>query len=306
MNTQINWKTSVLQSALHAADLVLQGRNLVDPALQQALLEPALALQDEVVAECLPVAPFWRHLVAWSAEYSQTRELAQTALIKLLGRNERSERLADKLAGLVSDVSHAIEKCLPKLAEELPLRIGPLREQWESRGPGMLRQIGQLTDEDLIPEAATVVIIHPVSAGGGVAYLPANQIRLEGMLANPLADLPEIVRLAWLLGQVQMELPKFSENIATERLVQLAPLALLPATLAAAERVELVRSATEILPRALAAWNNFPSNDLAGSETETALLIAQWWSEYQASRPEWSVALLALDAMLPRIGEPTA
>ena len=292
--TQLTWQAGVSPSAHHAAHWVVQGKKLVDPALQRALAEPAAILQDEVVHAGLEASSFWRHLIPLAAQHENNRELALATLVRLRGRSPQTEGLAERFAGLISDVERAFHQILPKLREELPLRMGPLREQCESRGPGMLRTIGWLTDEALIPEGATVVVLHPAAGGAGEAYLPNNQVRIEGMLANPQPELPEIVRLAWLLSQVQLELPRFSETVEPIRLVKLAPLAMLPAALAAAEEVELVRSAASLLPTALTWWQLAPNE-----EAETNLLLAQWWGEYQASRPSWPVALAALDQMLP-------
>ena len=292
--TQLTWQAGVSPSALHAAHLVILEKKLVDPALLAALAQPATSFQAELAHAGIDPPTFWRHLIPLAAQYENNRELALATLIRLRGRSPSTEALALSLAGLLSDIETAFHQVLPKLREELPLRIGPLREQWESRGPGMLRTIGQLTDEALIPEGATIVVLHPAAGGAGEAYLPHNQVHIEGLLANPQPELPEIVRLAWLLSQVQLELPRFSETVEPIRLIKLAPLAMLPVALAAAEEVELVRSAASLLSTAITWWQLAPH-----TEAETSLLLAQWWGEYQDSRPPWPIALAALDQMLP-------
>ena len=47
-----------------------------------------------------------------------------------------------------------------------------------------------------------VLLIHPALGGAGEAHLAYNSVRIEAVLANPNADLPEVVRLAWLIAQV--------------------------------------------------------------------------------------------------------
>ncbi|HND55903.1 MAG TPA: hypothetical protein PLV92_25980 [Pirellulaceae bacterium] len=92
---------------------------------------------------------------------------------------------------------------------DLRLRIGPLREQWEARGPGLLRQVvlralkqGWRERKDgSSDEPQRVIIVAPVNGGGGWACPARDVVVFEGLLANPWRQLPEISRLAWLLAQ---------------------------------------------------------------------------------------------------------
>ena len=93
-----------------------------------------------------------------------------------------------------------------------------LREQWEARGPGLLRAVGLRTEESLVADEAQVIVVQPALGGGGQAHLSANAVRIEAVLANPHAELPEVVRLAWLLAQLQLDLPAYSDRIQADRL----------------------------------------------------------------------------------------
>jgi hypothetical protein len=70
---------------------------------------------------------------------------------------------------------------------------------------------------------------------------------------------------------------------------------MLPPTLAAAEYVELAASLEQSLPVALWKW------ELAEEDHkhDLAATLRAWWETYCGARPAWSVALEALDKMLP-------
>ena len=65
--------------------------------------------------------------------------------------------------------------------------------------------IGRLTERELVVERADVILVHPVLGGGGWAYPPYNAVCFEAVLANPIAELPEVVRLGWLLAQLNLD-----------------------------------------------------------------------------------------------------
>ena len=290
---QLTWKPGPLNSALHAAFAIARGKTLVDPALQSALAEPAEALQQEMAAAGLPVAPFRRSLAGFATQFDAPRQIIERALVKVHGAGATGPLLVPKLTAVLTAVVQAFNKCCPNPAETLRLRERPLREQWEARGNGLLRQIALLTDERLIAEAATVVLVHPALGGGGEAHLQQNAVTFEAVLTNPVPQLPEVLRLAWLLTQVQCDLPAFSDHVNAQRLPHVAAFALLPAVLQAAANVELGEFSPEQVARAIVAWQLPKMDDL-----DTTAVVCDWWETYVAARPAWPVALTALDQML--------
>lgn len=265
-----------------------RGEPLADAALAGSLAEPVVFLQGEIQAAQLPAERFWGNLLGLSASVDSNYDLARLALVKTVGWGTAAERAAPILAAGIAAIEAVFARHLPKLAEELPLRMGPLREQWEARGPGFLRQIGMLTDEGLLVEQAEVVVLHPALGGGGETWLAGNQVRVEGVLANPHPHLPEVVRLGWLLSQLHLDLPSIGENVHPDRLPRVAQLAMLPAALAAGQAVELCQASPGLLAQALNDWR------LAADAT----VLTQWWETYRDGRPPFAVALAALDQML--------
>lgn len=289
----LTWKPGPLNSALHAAFALARGKTLVDPQLQDALAEPAAALAEEIKASGLPAGPLRRALAGFATQFDAPRQVVERALVKVQGSGVRGDLLLPKLNAVLTAVVQAFQKCCPNSAETLKLRERPLREQWEARGNGLLQQVASLTDPRLIADSATVVLIQPALGGGGEAHLQQNAVTFEAVLTNALPQLPEVVRLAWLLSQLQCDLPAFSDHVNTQRLPHVAAFALLPAVLQAAANVELGEFSLEQISRAITAWQLPVPADL-----DAPAVVHDWWQTYLADRPPWPVALTALDQML--------
>lgn len=156
--------------------------------------------------------------------------------------------------------------------EEIALRIRPLREHWEARGPGLLGRLRTLLPFLDIPNEVTVHLIQP-KVGGAGRVISRGEIEFEAVLANPWPMLPEVVRLGWLIACSAFE--------AGER----ESLALIPPTIEAAEYVELARLDATTLGCAVSHWNCL---EIHPNE------LLQWWSlsaERSQQESEWREAL---------------
>ncbi len=287
---ELAWIASSSSSALYAAGAVLSGYPLADPRLTQAMHEPTLHLR-QALAPCGERAgPLWNHLLALSAGIESNQQLVELATRKALGPGTGP---STSLVAAITQVEHAVRGLLPRLADDLVLRGKPLREQWEARGPGLLFKLAQLTDESICAPSAQVVLVHPALGGGGTAHLTYNLVHIEAVLANPFANLPEVVRLAWLLAQLHLELPRFSEQVPPGQLPRIAGLAMVPPTLEAAQFVELGGPVDESAIRtALQVWER---ND---APEPLAEIVWHWWQTYREDRPPFSLGLRALAHML--------
>ena len=267
-----------------------RGSALVDDQLAQAIAGPVSQLVQVLTTLPAPAERLWRHLLPLSAGIENNGELAEVVLRKACG-SATAIAHGRRLAHAIADVERAFRERHPSIADELVLRGKPLREQWEARGPGMLRMLAELTDPELLVDRADVVLVHPISGGGGEAYLSYNSVQIEALLANATADLPEVARLAWLLAQLHLDLPRFSECVSPGRLPEVAALALIPAALRAAEYVELTHYEESNIQRAVQAWVGERPGD-------TPLILIDWWNTYEESRPKFPLAIQALEKML--------
>jgi hypothetical protein len=292
MATEWLWLASFSASCLHAAQTILRGKTLVEPRIAEALEPAARGLQDEIRAARLPEPRFWRRLQSLSHQIEHNRELAQTAIRKTLGGSETPETTVARIAARITELESAMQTIVPQMVDELTTRSRPLRELWEAYGCGLLKSVGRQTDERLVVERVEIVLVYPVSGGGGSAQLQNNSVRIEAVLTNNVANLPEVVRLGWLIAQVNNDLPMFSEKVHGNRLPMIVAMAMLPPVLHAAQELELCQTDSSLTELALSSWLEDPAP--AGA----AEILAAWWHTYQESRPSWDTALQALDQML--------
>ncbi len=293
--TDVRWRASFSASCLHAADAVRRKRPLVDPALDEALSEPVAQLVGELIACDLAGDAVWSHLLPLSAAIDNNRELVDVAITKTLGR-QSAPPVRERLAGRIAELEAALRGVLPQVVEDLALRAGPIREQWEARGPGLLWGVARLTETQLLPPAAEVVLVQPVLGGGGEAYPLYNLALLEAVLTNPTPAVPEVVRLGWLVAQLNLDLPEYQGELRRELTLKLGAWALAPVVLAAAADVELCSADERTLATALDLWRVDPAGQKDAKQL--AAVLTNWWDTYAASRPAWPIALAALDRML--------
>lgn len=289
----LRWKASFSASCLHLAACINEGLPIADSAIVPVLEPPANALANELYTNGLEVGTMLPVLVELAAEFENNRELVEMAVRRTLGTNALSESAVSRLAGCVADLEAAWLREQPTLVEELAVRARPLREQWEARGPGLLKAITKLTSDNFLAASAEVVLVSPAVGGHGRAHLRSNRITLEAVLMHPHPALPETLRMGWLLSQLNLEVPKLSEPTPPGRLPWLASFATLPLVLAAAERVELATLDEATVSLALAAWY-LPTPLPDGATTK----LLDWWHAYYDSETRWPVAMAALEKML--------
>jgi len=287
----LRWIPHTATSALHAAEASWRGEPFADPQLAEIVREPAAALAQEISARGIPELRMWRNLAALVPTFDNRRHAVKIAGLRSLGRALNEETVA-AITGAIVDLERAVNDKYPDLQGELELRGKVLREQWEARGPGMMNRIRQLLPEEVILAASDVLLVQPALGGDGKAHLVNNTVRMEAVLTNPYQKLPETVRLAWLLSQLNLDVPKYSEDIHPDRLPHVTAFAMLPIVLEAAHYVELVTFDRDLLPLAIEAWRLRVPADVDGPE-----LVANWWMTYQEAKPPLQVALKALDEM---------
>jgi hypothetical protein len=293
MALEIKWMASLSANACHAADLARR-RLALDCPLVEAAVRPAQWLGEEIRAAGLPEGPFWDYLLPLSAQLENNRQLVEAVLRRMLPPKQRVDNSrVTHLAGCIADLEAAVAQAQPDLVEALLPRAERARAEWDAVGPGLLERIAALTDPGVIPGGATVVPLWPAWGGFASVHLAWNLARVE-LDAEGVRLLPDAVRIAWLLAQLNLELPMFSETITAGRLPEVAALAMLPPTLQAAAEARLV-------DRAVALNQAFAALPLEIADpSSTAEKMETWWQTYLDARPGWDVALAALERLQER------
>ncbi len=302
MSLTLQFRSSRMTSALHAALIVAEGGKLANEKLQAEMLQPAQALHREMRHIGLtrsalhPTAKasfrFTDDVLALSATQPRHRELARTALMKAVAGDYREE-WDPAFAICFRKIEQAFDKAVAENDGQLALRGLPLRQAWETRGPGLVRGIVQWVDPQLLVEEASVTLVYPAMGGAGRAHSRYNAVTMEAMLADPVPEVPEVLRMAWLTTMLNLDLPKFQSVYSAARIIELTELAMLPVVLSAAESVELAACNPATVAKALTAWHValLKKPDLAD-------LVWRWWETFRDSRPSWNIAIAALDRML--------
>ncbi|MEM9351558.1 MAG: hypothetical protein AAGA92_00955 [Planctomycetota bacterium] len=289
----LTWKTSTSASCSHAARVIGDGLEIVDTQLAAELLPQAEGLLRATVEYGDNAEALLRALGSLSAQFENNRELARAALVRVFGQSETTDARVSTLAAAVASLESTMMRQRPKLAEELVARTRPLREQWEARGPGLLKAMHRLAGAQLTPDSAEVVLVAPLAGGHGYAYPITNRVVFEGLLTDARPDLAETLRLGWLLAQLNADLPAVAEAVGPLRAARASALATVPVALAASEDLGLAAGGVEMLPAALEAWHCVP-----GDPAPTAEALHNWWNTYRDSVTGWPVAVAALDQML--------
>lgn len=297
--THLQFKPSFGGAAIYLAQEARHGSNDDSPNWVTHVRTHADSLASLLDSLGLDSASAWLGLLNAAVQQDSNQELATIFLRRAKGAANVRPDDVSRLAAAVSVLENAVRVLHPNLEAELSLRVGPLREQWEARGPGMLTYLARTTDPDLIPSTATIALVPPVRGGGGIALLASNCVLFEGVLTNGDAALPEVLRLTWLVAQLQLDLPKFSDDIHGRRLPRIAALALLPPIFEAAYEVELTTSSLADSPTALGhaieAWISPEGNIPSLAET-----LIHWREAQLESKTPWRVALAGLDRLASR------
>ena len=230
----LNWCVHETATTLHVAAAIAHGLILSDPRLADAVMTPVKALQDAITQIAMADEDAWYALCAHACQHDDAKQLVCAALPSTDQCEARRHR--EHIIRLVTEVGEGIRRVLPGLREELQHRSRPLREQWNARGPGLLHSMRSRTDHRLVLDQASIFVVHPILGGGGAVDPVHSALRIEALLTNTVPGLPEVVRLGWLLGQLACHrvLTTPIEQPSCQRR-QVVELAMVPATLAAAE-----------------------------------------------------------------------
>lgn len=291
---KLAWRTPTLASAAYAGWALSRGERNERIGLSPGLAAAAADFQQALRQADLPTTAFWDGLVAWSGLAGTRHQAVEEALIRGARFPSAPPELTQELDDRLADIERELATLRPKLEEELSLRARPIREAWETIGPGLMRSIEGLIEPGLLVSQATIVVVHPMNGGGGTAHLATDSATWEGMLAHPHPELPETLRLAWMLSQLGLDMPRYAQGLHQDGIARVAALAMLPATLAAGAEFDFVRCDAPTIARALELWN--PAESHPGTASEALLA---WWRAYRERRPPWETALVALEQIMP-------
>jgi hypothetical protein len=153
MDLQLRWLSEPRVTCFYAADAARRGLTLVNAAASRAFAEPVGEFQEPLKTAGVDADRFWEAIVSLAALGIDNRLLVEKSLA-VAGNAPASAATVERLAPCVAALEQAAHSVWPRLEEELRWRERPLREQWESRGPGLLRRVTKLTRASVLQVGA--------------------------------------------------------------------------------------------------------------------------------------------------------
>lgn len=296
-------------SLVHATFVVATGGSCSDPKLEASLKGPTSEINTRLLSAMADTHLFWSALFAGVAAGDAPRECCATSLIAAGGSELQAEQSAAGLASLLDDCRLAFSKRFPKLADQLKLRSGPLRDRWQTFGPGLLIQTAQRIWDGKPPEGwwptdVDCLLVQPIRGGDGGYDSGRKRVWMEAMLTDVDPAVSEIIRLAYWVTQVaigrhldatlgRVDDPSHPEDFGsgTHRRTTLPwRLGCVPLVLEAARDLEVIQVKELPIEASLRLWRL--------GDSVTALVVADWWRTWCESKEPMPIALKALEENL--------
>ncbi len=301
--TRIRWTIGDRLTPLHAAQCYALGSRGVDPKLAASLAAPMGEIMARLAAADLDVGMFWNRLMDAALSTEHDVAACERALLAAGCSHLAVESTAASVASQFSDIRLIHGDRFPKLADQLLLRARPIREQWDAYGSALMRQIARQTHESFIPKTVTAILLSPFRGGDGDCDPASHKLWIEAVLTNPSRDVPEVLRLAWLIARIGLITALSGDEKTDDSNLWMSPthaarvcaLALVPITLSAAKELELVPERglemTALISEATGLWRT-------ASAGATVATIDRWWKQVELLPTPFPVTLKALDRML--------
>jgi len=294
----LQWTKSYSTSALHAAHCLWRFRSQILDDSLRAKLGPSADSLGTCLQDLAPLESqhLWNQLVFLASRIHSNSALANELLSECIdGFVEQS--LAQRLVGSITEVEAAFKLMYPKYLDQADYRIKPLQDQWIGYGNGFLAHLRRLTRCTAWVREATVIGVQPILGGAGTAHYQHQAVHIEAVLTNPMGELPEVIRLGWLLAQLHTVDFRNQLELSEEIYQRLIPLAMLVPCLASGEVLELTKCDEATAELAIEHWHiAIPANQHSSSDLVPMLM--DWWETCLKTKLEWSVALKTLSQRL--------
>lgn len=307
--SNIRFEPAVELSVIHASFVVATGGVCNDRKTELALLGPTSEINTRLVFAMADVGAYWSGLFASVAAGQDARDACPAALISAGCSELQVDQTAAALGSRLDECRIAFQQRFPKLREQLELRAGPLKDRWQTYGPGLLievaRQIWESSPpDDWWPDTIDCLLVQPVRGGDGGFDSGQTRVWVEAMLTDADPDVGEIFRLAFWATQVAVGrhldatlgrtgTPSHPEDFGsgTHRRTSLPwSLGCVPIVLAAGAHVELIPADSLPITKAVRLWRL--------GDDAVADVIAAWWDQWGGAGAAMPVALKALERML--------
>ncbi|NNE00515.1 MAG: hypothetical protein HKN47_24635 [Pirellulaceae bacterium] len=294
----IRWSSDAALSAVHAAHVVATGGFCTDQKTEQALVESVTDINNRLLSASLDIGTFWLRLLSETAFDPTNTRTCEIALLDSGCSKLQLEQTASVISNRLSDSRLAFQRRFPKLTEQLALRGRPIRDLWDTVGPGLLSNIAKQIwvgspPNDWWPPRVDAVLVQPMRGGDGGFDSAAHKFWIEAVLTDSDPDVPEVLRVAWLVTQLAVEtqtLERSSERTSERSGTLPWSIGSVPLVLSAGKYLDLVKGPELPIQAALQHWRLGDAN--------TAAVVTRWWQAWQKDPTPMPVGLKHLDKLL--------
>lgn len=297
----LRWNTQSPLSAIHAAHVVATGAVCNDRKTEQSLAGPVTEINNRLLSASLDIAEFWQQLLSETLCSTPIEQACMVALSAAGCSELQVEQIASVILNRLSESRIAFQNRFPKLPEQLELRGRPIRDQWETYGPGLLANIAKRIwidspPADWWPKRVEAILVQPMRGGDGGYDAESRRIWTEAVLTDVDPTVPEVLRLAYLITQLAIDI--HTRERSTEGISSLPwSTGMIPLVLAAGIELEIVRSRDLPIDTAMQLWSV--------GKIGAARIVNSWWNDHQSKPAPMPVALKLLSKQLDQLSAPT-
>ena len=304
---RIRWKPDTALSTIHAAYSVAVGAACTDEKLEQALVPCVTQINERLLSSSIDMRGFWSRLVRESIGCDETRAACETALVASGCSALQVDQTSRGIVRQLDECRIVVHDRFPRLLDQLELRSRPLRERWDTVGRGVLNQVakqiwGQSPPKNWWPASVDGLFVQPLRGGDG-GFEPGSDegknaaIWIEAMLTDVLPNVPEVVRVAWLVTRVAIEQHIAQKSLTSKpgdstfgrpaSLTSAWAFASVPLVLRSAAELDLVSHSALPISAAIRLWR-LSDAAIAGD------VLTQWWEKLDRDPQPLPVALKSL------------
>lgn len=308
-HSKVQFKPATDLSLIHASFVVATGGSCSDERLLNSLRAPTTEINTRLLSSMADTQLFWSALFANVASGKTPRESCVSSLISAGGSEMQAEQSAAGLASLLDDCRIAFTTRFPKLGDQLKLRSGPLRDRWQTFGPGLLIQTARLIwhsspPEQWWPTDVDCLLVQPVRGGDGGFDSGGKRVWMEAILTDVDPAVSEIIRLAYWVTQVavgrhldatlgrdrDVTHPEDFGSGTHRRTTLPWRLGCVPLVLEAASELEVIPGNELPIEAAIKLWHL--------GDIQTAEIVRAWWQQWRGGEAPMPIALKALEKLL--------
>jgi len=182
--------------------------SLKDAAANARFTGEAQAVNDRLMTASISESMFWDHLIdellSSGNDAPLTAQVCEVALLRAGHSQFQSDQTAAAIHRSIEHCRRLMTTDAPRWTDQLRLRYAPLKQAYESYGPGLVRSIGHQVwngspPKNWWPGRVTVHAVQPLGNGAAGRSDFQSCVWIEAVLTDISPNVPEWLRLVYQL-----------------------------------------------------------------------------------------------------------